>query len=227
MSSIIFQYQTLIGSFLGVVLPIGLWYLKDVIESKREKENEKKEIENIFMMATRESEDAVKDLERYVATTKEGHNKNSGEMHVFIPSKFNRIHINEERLFQIKKDLSFEISQQVDIAASSAKKFNSYLESFEKVPYFIFDANLRMLSAGIYLKEKSLSLYLKDQEDNIQLIEELLKYEIPTIQRHLFRPIAAIARDGQKVPRSMIDKTYDNDAELLLLAMKKELSEKI
>src|SRR4030042_5751474 len=103
------------GSFLGVIFAIIFWYFTSYINKRRKIKNNKKEIEKIFLMAIRESEDALRDLKKYVSATRETLKRLRTELSVGIPPRFNRIYINEERLFLLSKGLNFITSQQVDL----------------------------------------------------------------------------------------------------------------
>lgn len=229
MLNFINEYQTLIGallgSFLAVLSSLFLWYLKEQAENRKLTKNNHKEIENIFFMATRESEDAFKDIQLYVHGTQASLKKKSKGLSLSIPPRFNRIHVNEERLAIIKQGLSFLVSQQIDIAVSSAKKFNGYLDHFEHQPVFIFDATTKLIQSGVLSKEEAIKEYSGDQMRYLSQISALLDKEIITVQRHLFRPIVAQLPKYRKIPRGVdVDKDLDAIADIMVRAMKQDLS---
>lgn len=221
------EYQTLagtlIGSFLAIISSVFLWSLKEWYENRKKIKETQKEIENIFNMATRESEDAFKDVEMYVTKAREALNKDK-KITISIPPKFNRVYLNEERLFFIKNNLDFLTSQQIDIAVSSAKKFNGYLDQFESMPLFLFDTMTKEIETGIFTQEDALKNYKNDQIRDLDRIEKLLNEGMLIVQRHLFRPIVVQSKKYRKVPKYVdIDKQLDFEADIVLAAMKKDL----
>jgi hypothetical protein len=153
---VIKEYQALVGSFLAIFSSIFLWYLKEQYEKREQLKNNKKEIENMFFMMVRDTEESVKDLNHFIPLIRQKLSKYKDEIHIFQHSKFNRVYINEERLFVLKQNLDFILSQQIDIAVSSAKKFNSFMESIEFEPSFIFDSTIKTIKSGIESKERQL-----------------------------------------------------------------------
>lgn len=233
MTELITQYQTLIGSILGsflaILSSIFLWYLKEFADiGKRIRDNEK-EIERIFFMATRDSEDALTDLKYYVTDAKKHTEESTTELLLNIPPKFNRIHINEERLTLLKEGLSFVTSQQIDIAVTSAKKFNGYLEQIERMPTLMFDYIIKMLQSGFLTKDEVIEMFNADQLRHLTQTEAMLNKEVITCQRHLFRPVVSLSKKWEKIskniPTEVLDKMLDTEADLLVVAMKYDLSE--
>lgn len=223
------DYQSLIGSFVAVIFASLFWYIQFKFSEFLERKKFGKEIENIFLMATRESEMAFKNVQGYLTEARRALEKHKDEIHLITPTQFSRVYVNEERLFTLKSNLDFIISQQIDIAVSAAKMFNSYLESFEEATNLIFDSNMRLLELGLIDKERAIKEYNADQSQHFKQIEELLKHNMLTAQRHLFRPIVAQAqsrkRPWRKVPLGMADSILDAQAEVMLQAMKIDLSD--
>lgn len=225
--NIIVEYQTLIGtligSFLAIISSIFLWSLKEWYDNIKKMKDNQKEIENIFNMATRESEDAFKDVQMYITKAREALNKEK-KIIISIPPKFNRIYLNEERLFFIKNNLDFLTSQQIDIAVSSAKKFNGYLDQFESMPVFLFDSMTKEIETGIFTQEEALKNYRSDQIRDLDRVEKLLNGGMLIVQRHLFRPIVVQSKKYRKIPKYVdVDKQLDFEADIVLAAMKKDL----
>jgi hypothetical protein len=219
------EYQSLAGSFLAVIFSIGLWYAKEVFEKRKEIRSNKEEVKNIFLMATRESEDAIKDVRMYVTEASKVLTEKKEKINISLPPKFNRIYINEERLFSLKNNLDFILAQQIDIAVSSAKKFNGYLDNFEFMPKFIFDGTMRLIETGVSTKEGALKDYKRDQTKNLDKMETLMNDEMLTVQMHLFRPIVAQSPKYLNVPEGIdVDKELDAETTLLVMAMKHDLA---
>lgn len=228
----IYSYQTLIGSFLGVTLPIGLWYAKDLLEARRQKKRNRAEIHDIFFMAGRESEEAVKNIRHFTGSVRNSLNGYGVEkFHVFTTPRFSRVYINEDRLFELKHGLDFETSQQIDIAVSAAKMFNGYLDQFEKGPDFIFESTVRMLESGLISKEKAQKEYFEDTYRNIGKMEGMLKKELISCQRHMLRPIVALAHKRSQLKKwcsaGVMDRILDDEASQMLSALKIDASSKI
>jgi len=226
---IIKEYQTLAGtlagSFLAIISSILLWSLKEWYESRNKIKNNKKEIENIFFMAARESEDALKDIKMYIVEARKGLDKSGEKIFISVPPKLNRIYVNEERLFLLKNNLGFLFSQQIEIAISSAKKFNGYLDQIESVPIFIFDSIIKMLETNILSKDEAMKDYKIDQIRYLNNTEFLLKNDFLVAQRHLFRPIVVQLPKYKNLPKSVdVDKELDADASIPLSVMKWEAS---
>ncbi len=221
------DYQALIGSFLGLIFSVAFLYYKLYLEKKCKIENDKKEIEKIFFMAFRESEDAIKDLNMFISKVRNDLKNAKDEINVFIPPKFNRIYINEERLFTLSKDLSFIISQQVDIATSAVKKFNNDFEQLEFIPKFIFEGTIKILKSNLISKEKAINDYVRDQEKYLKMADSILNKDVKVLQRHLFRPIVALVLENKElnnIPKNELDNYLDKKAELLCVASKCDLN---
>lgn len=227
LNNFIKEYQALIGSFIGLFFSVVFLYLKLHVEKKHKVENDKKEIEKIFSMAVRESEDIIKDLDMYISTVLSDLKIKKGGLNLFIPPKFNRIYINEERLFSLTKNLEFIISQQIDIAISSAKKLNNDLDQLENYPKFIYENTIKIIQSGLDTKEEAIENYVNDQEQYLKRIKDLLDGDFKIFQIHLFRPIVALAygdRKLKKIPEAILDKKLDQSASLLVTALKQDLS---
>ncbi len=211
---------------MAIVSSIGLWYIKDQFDRSREKKEAEKEIENIFFYASRESEEALKNIENYVSGVRKSLEDKEDDIDIFIPQKLTRVNLNEDRLFSLKKQLDFNTSQQVDIAMSAARVMNGYLEGFERTPQFIFDATIQLISSGINTKEKAIRSYNTDIRRQLDSIESLTKDEIIIVQRHLLRPVAALASKKQlkTIPRELMDEMLDDHADLILSAVKIDLN---
>ena len=227
LTELIKDYQTLVGtltgSFLAIISSILLWSLKEWHDHRKKIKDAKKEIENIFLMATRESEDAMKDLAGYIKAVR-SIKENAKEIDILVPPRFNRIYINEERLFTLKKDLNFIISQQIDIAVSSAKKFNGYLDQFESSPDTILATTLKMLQAGLISKERAIESYNFDKKVNLNNMESNLKGSMLRVQKHLLRPIIVQSPKYRRISDGVnIDSELDMEADIVRAAMKKYL----
>lgn len=219
------KYQTLIGSFLGIIFSVGFWFLKMYFDKKRQIMGSKKEIERIFFMAARESEDALRDLKMYVEVVCKNLGIKEAGMDVFLPPKFNRIYINEERLFMLSQNLDFMISQQIDIATSSAKKFNGYLDQFESAPIAIFEYTIKMLQTGMISKDKVSRNYDLQREKYIKHIEHIIDNYVEILQKHLLRPIVAQNYKESNLwsmPPGAFDEMLDAEAGIMLGILKKE-----
>lgn len=226
MEYFVITYQPLIGSFLAITSSVFLWYLKHLFDERKQFKNSEKEIENIFLYASRESEEAFKNLEYYVSGVRNSLSmEKEGGMHVFVPPKFSRINLNEDRLFQLKSKLDFTTSQQIDIAMSSARTFNGFMDGFERTPEFIFEASARLVETGFETKEESSKDYYKSIKHELDKIESMLKKEILTSQRHLLRPVASIAskKHLKGIPKEMLDGVLDEQTDLILAAVKIDL----
>ncbi len=221
------EYQSLVGSFLAVISSLFIVFINFYINRRKEIRGSKKEIEEIFLMAARESEDIVKDLEYFLFEARKKLQKREAGMLVFVPPKFNRIYLNEERLFGLKKNLGFILSQQVDIATSSGKKLNGYLNHFENGPGLIFDKAIKVLEVELMTKDKAIGVYIKDLENYLNGIEKILSGEIGIAQKHLLRPVVA-QKHGEceldKMPLEILDKILDKETEIVLLDLKQKLS---
>jgi hypothetical protein len=220
----IHEYQTLIGSFLAIFSTIMLWYFKEVHEKNKQLQNNKKEIEDLFFMASREAEESVMDLIDYADKLRKNLGKKENVMDVFQHLKFNKVYINQERLFVLKQGASFILSQQIDIAVTAANKFNGILEGIEFGPTFIFDSTIKLIEAGVETKELAIKNYIKDQEAYVKNIEFMLDHHIKKAQILMLRPLAAMAPKYENVPDNVdVDKQLDLEAELILSVIKKDL----
>lgn len=219
------EYQALLGSFLAVIFSVGFWYFKDSVEKRRLKKDHAKEIENIFFLAARESEEALKDIRYYLTMARKDHQNKVGEFPISLPPKFSRVHIDEERVTALKQYFGFIVSQQIDIAVSAANKFNGYLEQIEGMPKFIFDSMIKRLQAGLASKEQAQGSYFGDQERFLKGLEPLME-DINVAQRHLLRPLVALIH-AYKEPRGVVidmDEILDREADLILAALKRDLA---
>jgi len=222
------EYQTLIGSFLAIFSTICLWYFKEAYDKRKQIINNKKEINDIFFMMARDTEECVRDLVKYIPNIEKKILENEEEVHIFQHSKFNRIYINEERLFTLKQGLDFILSQQIDIAISSAKKFNSFMESIEAEPIFIFDITVKTIQSGLESKEKAFSDYKLSLKSYLKKLKFLLNNDIEKAQINVLRPVAALAPKYkeiyEKIPIEEIDEILDKEAEFILIALKQDLT---
>jgi hypothetical protein len=214
------EYQTLIGSvvgsFLAIISSIILWSLKTYFEKKSQIKCDKQEVEKIFLMASRECQDSIDNLKNFVEMSKEVAKNTAEEMNVIIPSRFNKISINEERLFVLSKNFHHAISQQIDIAISAAKKFNSWLGMYEEFPQIFYKYSIEALKANIKSRDEAIKSYQEDQKKYIMGIENCLKNEVDTIQIQLLRPVIAIQNKDKDLEKMMIsgwlDKVMDERA---------------
>ena len=223
-------YQTLIGSFLAIISSVALWYLQEWNKNRTHFKSNAKEIENIFLMAMRESELVLENMEYYVSATRKSL-KNVKEIGISLPPRFNQIYINEERLFLLKDGLGSVMSQQVDIAISAAKVINGHSESFGHAPQALFDNSMRLIEAGITPKEKALEKYLTSLHSYLNTMDETLKGGFITAQRHLLRPVIACAYINNKdflnsIPEESIDDTFDKQAGIILMEAKNDLRDR-
>lgn len=220
---IIKEYQVLVG----ILSPIALWYLKELYDKRKELKNNKKEIENIFFMMARDSEESVKDIIAYIQLVRESLKSNKDEINVFQHSKFNRIYINEERLFTLKKDIGFVLSQQIDIAISSAKKFNSYMESIETEPVLLFDVTVKTIESSIETKEKALAGYERDLNSFLNRLTFMTENDIRKAQINILRPVVALSPKYKKFSKRktspLMDQVLNDEAEIILEGLKFDL----
>lgn len=198
------EYQTLIGSFLGVIFPIGLWFVYKFFEKREAEKESKKEVEKIFLRAVRECEDSIKNMTLFAEKLQKNIKINNTSFDVILPPQLNRIEISNERLAILSKNLHHIISQQIDIAISEAKKFNGWLEQYEKMPVFIFDANIKVLQAGLQTKETVVKEYYKDLIRYADGVMENLQLHSRLIQLHLLRPVMSIQAKAKDLERLFI-----------------------
>jgi hypothetical protein len=218
------EYQTLIGSivgsFLAVISSIFLWSLKTRFEKNSQIKGDKKEVENIFFMALRECQDSIDNLHNFINKSKESAKIKPTEMHVILPAKFNKIYINEERLFILSKNFHHIVSQQIDIAVSAAKKFNSWLEMYEGFPEFIYNHNIEDLRTKTKSREEMIKSYSEDQEKYFLGIEDCLKNKVDIIQVQLIRPVFALQKKDKELEwmalSGNLDKIMDDGARFYL-----------
>ncbi|MDD4901729.1 MAG: hypothetical protein PHE24_01195 [Patescibacteria group bacterium] len=214
------EYQTLIGSLVGsffaIISSIGLWCLKTYVEKKRQIKGDKKEVENIFLRASRECQDSIGNLKNFVNKSGEILKNRTAELNVIFPAKFNKIYINEERLFVLSKNFHYIISQQIDIAVSAAKKFNSWLEMYEEFPEIFYNHNIEDLKVNIKSKDEMIKSFQEDQRQYILGIEDCLKNKVKTIQIQLLRPAVALQKKDNELEgmalSGNLDKILDHEA---------------
>jgi hypothetical protein len=218
------EYQTLIGSivgsFLAIISSILLWSLKTRFEKRDRIRGDKQEVEKIFLMASRECQESIDNLKDFIDKSKEVIKSKTTEMNVILPAKFNKISINEERLFVLSKNFHHIISQQIDVAVSAAKKFNSWLEMYEEFPQIFYKYSIDALKANIKSRDEAIKSYQDDQERYISGIKNCLKNEVGIIQVHLLRPVIAMQNKDKDLEKMMfsggLDKIMDNGAKYYL-----------
>jgi hypothetical protein len=221
---VIKTYQTLIGTFLGsflaIISSILLWSFKNYFEEKKQVENDKKEVEKIFLMASRECSDSINNLKNFVKETKKMIERHSDEISLLIPSRFNKIYINQERLFSLSKRFHHAISQQIDVAVYDAKEFNSWLEMYERFPEIIYKNNVDTIKLGLKTKEGAMKECVADWEKFISSIEKTIKEHVGVIQLRLLRPALAVLYKDKELERMMasgqLDKILENQAKAYL-----------
>jgi len=218
------EYKTLIGSIIGsffaIISSIGLWYLKTRFEKNSQIRGDKKEVENIFLRASRECQDSIGNLKNFVNKSGEIIKNRTAELNVILPAKFNKIYINEERLFVLSKNFHHIISQQIDIAVSAAKKFNSWLEMYEESPQIFYKYNIEDLKANIKSKDEMIESFQEDQRRYILGIEDCLKNKVEIIQIQLLRPVVALQKKDKGLEgmalSGNLDKILDDEAKFNL-----------
>ncbi|MDD5528172.1 MAG: hypothetical protein PHO56_04355 [Patescibacteria group bacterium] len=218
------EYQTLIGSivgsFLAIISSIGLWYIKTHFEKNSQIKGDKKEVENIFFRASRECQDSIGNLKNFVNKSGEILKNRAAELNVILPAEFNKIYINEERLFVLSKNFHHIISQQIDIAVSAAKKFNSWLEMYEESPRILYKYNIEDLKVNIKSKDETIKSFQEDQRQYILGIEDCLKNKVKIIQIQLLRPAVALQKKDKELEEmalsGKLDKIMDDEAKLNL-----------
>lgn len=194
---VIDKYQTLIGAFVGsflaILSSILLWFLKDFYENRRLIKNARKEIDSIFWMAGRDSEEAMRDMKHVIPSIKEGVVKmvEENDLLFFTPPKLNRVFIDEARLITLKQPLDFITQQQIDIAISSVKKFNGYLDHFESLPDYIFDSNIKLINLYSTSREDGVKMYKENIDEYLAHFESIIPTHLETAQRNILRPIVA------------------------------------
>ncbi len=232
MTNFINTYQTLIGTFVGSFLAILssvlLWFLKEGYEKRKLTKNNRDEIDSIFFMAGRDSEEAVRDMAHVIPNIREGTTKMTSEKNLLFltPQKLNRVFISEERLTTLKQGLDLVTQQQVDIAISAVKKFNGYLENFESIPMYIFDSNIKLINSFPHIKEEAVKMYKENIEAYLAHFEEIIPLHIETAQRNMLRPIVAQA-NKDNIKRFNNDRSPELDDKLntmsaLILSVIKE-----
>jgi hypothetical protein len=216
--------EIIYGILIGSIGPIIVWFIKERFDRYQLKKNNKKEIVNIFMMAIRESEEAIKDLDDYIKSVKSNLPKLDKDLGLFEVGHLNRIYIDEAHIQKLKYRLSFEESQQIDIAVSDIKKFNSYLESFESRPYKLFKIIIDLMNLGIKTKEENIKYYKENIKTELLRIQKVLDIHFPIVQNHMLRPAAVFAyiETGQKINDPNLDKSLDFATDLLLKSIKLE-----
>ena len=75
----------------------------------------------------------------------------------------------------LSKNLNHILSQQIDIANSAAKKFNGWLEQYERMPELIFANNVKIFEVGLETKEEALKDYNRDMGLFADVINKCLK----------------------------------------------------
>jgi hypothetical protein len=221
--NIIKEYQSLLGSSLGVAGSVFVIWFTLFLTKKKEIEGSKKEIEKIFLMASREFASSVADLELYLTNVCDSLKKTENVMDISLTPKFNFISINEERLFSISKNLDHIFSQQIDIATSAAKRFNGYLEHYEVMPKMLFDYNVKCLEAGLMAKEEVAKDYKESRKNYLESIKNCLNKDVPILRRHLLRPIMVQDYTNKEIFKMVLsgvdlDKKLDENAEIILVS---------
>jgi hypothetical protein len=219
------KYMEIIhGILIGSIGPIIIWFIKERFDRHQLKKNNIKEIENIFMMAIRESEEAIKDLNDYIKSVKSNLPKLNNDLGLFEVGHLNRIYIDEVHIQKLKYRLTFEESQQIDIAVSDIKKFNSYLASFEERPYKVFKLIIDLMNLGIKTNEENIKYYKENTESELSRIQKVLDIHVPKIQNHILRPIAVFTyiKSGQKLSDPNLNESLDYATDLLLKSVKSE-----
>jgi hypothetical protein len=206
MINLIKEYQTLIGSFIGALSPVALWFLYKLFEKKEAKKDSKKEIEKIFLAASRECDDSIKNLLSYIDNLKKSVELNNKNFKVTLPPRFNRVIVNEDHLVVLSRNLHHFISQQIDIANSAVKKFNGWLDQFERMPEFLFDGSLKMLQVGLDSKETIIRVYYNDLNEFIKMVSDHMNEHAKTIQLHLLRPVFVL-----KEKKAHLEKLFYSD----------------
>jgi hypothetical protein len=212
------EYQglvgTVVGSFLAIISSVFLWTFKVWFEQKREVKDNKNEIEKIFLAALRECDDSLVNMARYADKLGEIITLKEKGFDLILPPKFNRIYVNEDRLIAISKNMHHIISQQIDIASSAVKKFNGWLEQYERVPEFIFHANIQILETGLKQKEEVVKNYHADLIMYREGILRLINEDASIIKLHLLRPASALQHTSRNLERlsflKQLEKTLDS-----------------
>lgn len=217
------DYQALLGSFVGVTGSLLVVWFVSHLNKKKEIKDGKKEIEKIFLMASREFASSVSDLELYFTNVCASLKKTENVMDISLTPKFNYISINEERLFSISKNLDHMLSQQIDIATSAAKRFNGYLEHYEAMPKMLFDYNVKSLEAGLMTKEEVAEDFRESRKNYLESIKACLNEDVPILRRHLLRPIMVQEYTTKEIFKMVFsgvdfDNKLDDDAEILLVS---------
>lgn len=228
------KYQTLIGTFLGsflaIISSVLLWFLKEAYDNRKLIKDSRKEIDSIFWMAGRDSEEAVRDMKHVIPSLKKDIAKmiQENDLLFFTPPKLNRVFIDEARLIELKQPLDPVTQQQVSIAISSVKKFNGYLENFESLPGYIFDSNIKLINLYPTKKEDGVKMYKENVDEYISHFEQIIPTHLESAQRNMLRPIVAQANKYNlkiynKRKNPDVDKELDGLAALILLTIKKDL----
>jgi len=207
------EYQgligTLVGSFLAIVSSISLWIFKGKIEARRELKNNNKEIEKIFIAAIRECIDSENNLIAYVEEVERKMNKDNKDLNVFLPPKLNRVYVNEDRLIALSRKLDHVSSQQIDIASSAVKKFNGWLEQFEKTPEFIFDASIKILQTDLKSKGEVVKDYYKSIKRYNESVKEFNE-RVEITKLHILRPVAAMQHKKRNLEKLFISNKLES-----------------
>jgi len=191
------DYQALVGSFIGIISSIAVWFLFKFFEKKEIEKDSKKEIISIFAISLRECEDSMRDLISFAQELEKNVKSENGSFDIILPSKFNKIPVNENVLANLSKHLHPLICEQINIANSAAKLFNNRLLQYEEMPVFIFNANIKILQTGIETKEKVIIDYYKDLDIYAKGIITSLNNDSEKIRQHLLRPVV-VMRDKER-----------------------------
>lgn len=235
MLDFIHEYQTLIttllGPFLAVLSSLLILFLSEFFRIRRQIERNRNEIDSIIFMATRDSEESLRDIKHIIPQVRSGISsmKSMEKIYVAHPIKLNKIFINEERLTYLKQDLDFVTQEQVNIAVSSMKKFNNYLDHFETGPLYIFDGMIKLLGSNILDKPGAFQEYKASMACFINDFLKLIPTHIEVAQRNILRPVAAQANrkrlaEMNKIHNRSVDVKLILDTSVILDAIKKDLS---
>jgi hypothetical protein len=164
-------------------------------------------------MASRECHDSVNSLKKFVKKTKEIVDENSDNIVLALPSRFNKIYINQERLFLLSKNLHHIVSQQIDIAVYDAKEFNSWLDMYEKLPEVIYRNNMETIKLELKTKEEVIKEYLADLDNFVCNMGECIKNNVCVIQLRLLRPALALLHKDGELEKMMSDGVLDKKLE--------------
>ena len=190
-TDILYNWQTLVGSTIGIILPISFWYLKELYEAKKEHKRNLIYLEKYLVNAINSIYDTKYTIEKFLSSQFKGLKENIKERSVSCYSTDNAFFpyigkefINYEILSLNTK--SGYLDNKMALVLRNLKDLSESIDDTRRQFTSTVDKNEKMVFKKLNLPSEQNDMYLRNLQEfekmiNSDMIEKNLKTAIYTL----------------------------------------------